>query len=532
MKNYLMKNWLIFFLIITLVIGASFRFINNNVDNKVYWRDEILTSFDIAGYALPEVFQKVYDGQIRNTLELQTYQHLNPEKSVQDTINAVIVNEAAQHTPLYFLIGRYWLKIFGNSPVVTRYLSAIISLLGLPCIYWLCVELFASKLAGMLVMALTSVSLFHIYYAQEAREYSLWIVITLLSSVLFLRAKRLNTLQNWSFYTLSIVSGLYTYPFTGFVIIGHGIYLTIIEQFRFTKALKAYLAAALIGLLTFSPWLWIMLNNTAKIREMSSWAVTKFPWTSLINIWLSNVSFVFLNARPRTTIFILLLVALSFIYVCWKTPKKIWLFLVTLFASTTVPLIVIDLIRGSIVLAINRYSAPTYLAIQLTVGYFLYLLISTTNLRKIWLRRAGQIITIALLVAGIWTCNRFLQADRGWNKYDYQHIPMARIINAANSPIILSEQVDNTGLSNMVLLFSLSYLLEPKVNFLTFKPENRQLVLQNLPIYLEKYSDIFIFSLSEDLKRDIEAQKNYQLKPSYAYQESKIERGIWQLSQE
>ena len=193
---------------------------------------------------------------------------------------------------------------------------------------------------------------------------------------------------------------------------------------------------------------------------------------------------------------------------------------------------VIDLVRGSIVLAINRYSAPTYLAIQLTVGYFLYLLISTTDYNKIWLKRAGQIITIALLVAGIWTCNRFLQANRGWNKYDYQHIPMAHIVNNTHSPIILSEQVDKAGLDNMVLLFSLSYLLKPQVNLLTFKPENRQLILQNLPSYLEKYSDIFVFSLSKDLEKEINADKNYQLNKVYVYQENKIFRGIWQLSKQ
>ena len=311
MKNHLLKNWFIILLVITIVIGTSFRFINNDVSNKVYWRDEVLTSFDIAGYTLPQAFQKVYDGKIRNPLELQAYQRLNSETSVQDTLDALIVNEASQHTPLYFILGRFWVNFFGSLPIKIRYFSAIISLLALPCIYWLCIELFASKLAGMIVMALTAVSLFHLYYAQEAREYSLWIVTTLLSSVLFLRAKRINTLPSWSFYTLSIALGLYSYPFTGFVVIGHGIYLAIIEKFRLTKALKAYLAAALLGLLSFSPWLWIMANNISQIRQMSSWAVTKFPLNSLIKIWLSNVSFVFVNARPWVTIMILLLTLVS-----------------------------------------------------------------------------------------------------------------------------------------------------------------------------------------------------------------------------
>lgn len=42
-------------------------------------------------------------------------------------------------------------------------------------------------------MALIAVSPFHVLYAQEAREYSLWTVTILLSSAALLRAMRVKT---------------------------------------------------------------------------------------------------------------------------------------------------------------------------------------------------------------------------------------------------------------------------------------------------------------------------------------------------
>ncbi len=68
-----------------------------------------------------------------------------------------------------------------------RSLPAIISLLAFPCIHWLCLELFEESITGSVAIAVIAVSPFHLAYAQEARQYSLWVLITLLSSEALLR---------------------------------------------------------------------------------------------------------------------------------------------------------------------------------------------------------------------------------------------------------------------------------------------------------------------------------------------------------
>jgi uncharacterized membrane protein len=80
-------------------------------------------------------------------------------------------------------------------------------------------------------MTLLAISPFQILYAQESREYSLWMLITVLSSIALLRAIRLKTRLTWVIYGVTLVFGLYTYPFFALTIIGYGIYAIALEKF-------------------------------------------------------------------------------------------------------------------------------------------------------------------------------------------------------------------------------------------------------------------------------------------------------------
>jgi len=81
---------------------------------------------------------------------------------------------------LYYLLLRGWLH-FGSSPFFIRSLSAIISLATLPAVYWLAGKLFDRRV-GLISVALMSFNAYHIRYAQEARSYSLFVLLATLSS--------------------------------------------------------------------------------------------------------------------------------------------------------------------------------------------------------------------------------------------------------------------------------------------------------------------------------------------------------------
>ncbi len=117
-----------FFIIALLLLGVFFRLVN--LDQKVYWLDETFTSLRVSGYTEQELVQQVSQ-QITSIKDLQKYQHLAPEKSVIDTIKGLALEEA-QLPPLYFIMSRFWVQIWGDSVAAIRSLPALINLLAFP----------------------------------------------------------------------------------------------------------------------------------------------------------------------------------------------------------------------------------------------------------------------------------------------------------------------------------------------------------------------------------------------------------------
>lgn len=246
-RNILKSEFSIFIIIIAL--GVFFRI--SNIENKVYWVDEVATSIRASGYTKQEATQNLYKLDVISVKNLQNYQKLTAQKNVIDTFKALI--KSPEHSPLYFVLTRFWVQLFGSSIVATRSLSVVFGLLAIPCVYWLCRELFNLPLVSWIAVALFAVSPFYVAYSQEARPYSLWIVTIFGSNIALLRAIRLNSRQSWFLYTITLIIGFYTSLFSIFVAVGQSIYILILEKFHFTQTLKKYLAAFSLGIISFVP---------------------------------------------------------------------------------------------------------------------------------------------------------------------------------------------------------------------------------------------------------------------------------------
>ncbi|MEH2322819.1 MAG: glycosyltransferase family 39 protein [Nostoc sp.] len=509
-KKYLhiRYNPLQLLVIVLLLLGIFFRFAN--LDKKIYWHDETYTSLRIAGYTTKEVVQEIFTGQEITIDNVQKYQHINNERKMGETINS-LAKEDSQHPPLYYIIARYWVQLFGNSVTVIRSLSAVISLLMFPAVYWLCIELFKSSLTGWIAIALITVSPFQLLYAQEAREYCLWGVTIMLSSAAFLRAiqSQKNQKLYWFIYSFTIALGLYVYPLTALVAIEHGIYLIAIERLRFTKRFIAYILAFIGGHLPFLPWLFVMQQNQIKGLAWTSEEVSKF---SLIKTWVGNISRVFIDFNLDSnaplilaipiTLFTLIIVGYSIYLLYRNTPQEIWLFIFILIGANALLLILPDLIFGGRRSGVNRYLIPCYLFIQLAVAYLFATQLFSVNLLK---RKLWQIALVILISCGIVSCSMIASAETWWTKKpSHYHPQTARIINKANSPLLIS---DNSSF-NIGNLISLTYLLEPKVKI--------QLVTnENIPKIADNFSDVFLLNPSSKLSSEMKKTYHYKIKPVY-----------------
>jgi mannosyltransferase len=86
---------------------------------------------------------------------------------------------------LYYALLHLWLRL-GNSESFIRSLSAVFAIATIPAIFFLGRNLFDSR-TGLIAAALLSVNAFHVCYSQEARSYSLMVLLCILSTIYFLK---------------------------------------------------------------------------------------------------------------------------------------------------------------------------------------------------------------------------------------------------------------------------------------------------------------------------------------------------------
>ncbi|AFZ25867.1 putative membrane protein [Cylindrospermum stagnale PCC 7417] len=511
-----------FLLVIVLVLGVSFRFIN--IDKKAYWDDEAFTSLRTSGYTEAELVERVASVDRISVKDLDKYQNTNLEKGLKDTINSLAL-EDPQHPPAYYLITWFWVQWFGNSVAAFRSLSALLSLLALPCIYWLCRELFDSFLTAWIAVALIAISPFHILYAQEAREYSLWTVTILLSSASLLQAIRLNTKLKWGIYATTVALSLYTFPSSAIVTIAQVVYVITIEGFRFSKRTITCLLASIAGFIAFSPWLVVIITNLSHINKTVG-GQGNMPTLSLIKIWTFNLSRIFIDTNheravinfgfenPLTYIIQIILVVLlvilsgySIYFLCRNTSKRTWLFILTLILVTCLPIMLKDLIDGGARTIVLRYLTPGYLGIQISVAYLLATKITTiSRQQKLW-----RIVLFLLLSGAVYSNVISSQANYWWTKsHSDINFYAAEFINRANRPLLLSD-------GSMGMILGLSHQINSQVQ-LQLKPYCHTCrvippaVLKKKLLPIPDGFDVFLFAPSNELIQEVEKDAKYKIK--------------------
>ncbi|MBI1878125.1 MAG: glycosyltransferase family 39 protein [Chloroflexi bacterium] len=177
--------------------------------------------------------------------------------------------------PLYYLLVWETDALFGHSEWALRFPSVIFGVLAVPLIYILARRLFPVMLPGslasapLLAAAFLAISPLMVYYAQEARMYTLLVFEATLASYLLLKTLQAPPgLSSFVFrypaavaYILTGVAALYTHYFAAFLLVAHGLYcLFVLWQWGWPKWLRLQ-ALQIFGAITllFGPWLWILL---------------------------------------------------------------------------------------------------------------------------------------------------------------------------------------------------------------------------------------------------------------------------------
>lgn len=166
--------WLMLLMIVA--VGGLLRGLN--LGEKALWLDELLTAIFSLGRGMADIPQ----AEFLSVSALRSQLSLNPEASCRQM--AITLSRESTHPPLFFCWLQHWLRLIAplnlSLAQQVRSLPALLGILAIPSLYWLN-RLGFSRKAGLLAAALIALSPFAVYLSQEARHYTLPLLLISLS---------------------------------------------------------------------------------------------------------------------------------------------------------------------------------------------------------------------------------------------------------------------------------------------------------------------------------------------------------------
>ncbi|MBD2540519.1 glycosyltransferase family 39 protein [Coleofasciculus sp. FACHB-SPT36] len=264
-----------------IVLGAALRFWH--LDLKPLWLDEVITGL----FSLGRTYNDVPLNVVFPLSTLKQIFTLKPEVSCAEIAHTLATQST--HPPLFFCLMHGWLKIlsheYGHGATVPlllstdlRSLPVIFGVGAIAAIYWLGRIAFFPAV-GLMTAAIMAVSPFGVYLSQEARHYTLPVLLITLALVGFIQIQQdleKNRQTRWRVWLgWGVVNSIAFYVHYFFVLAFVAQLVTLLTIFYWRRrSLKIHtwvgLSLTILGIvLSFLPWLPVLLGHSG--RSETSW---------------------------------------------------------------------------------------------------------------------------------------------------------------------------------------------------------------------------------------------------------------------
>ncbi|GAC1391944.1 MAG: hypothetical protein NVSMB46_06280 [Candidatus Saccharimonadales bacterium] len=325
---------------------------------------------------------------IHNSIRLDEAQSLwQTSHSLTGTLKVVAQDV---HVPLYHLLLHFWQLYVGADIVSARLLSLLFFILTIPIIYLLARTILSVNWS-LLVVVLFSMSPFLLWYANEARMYTLLVLITSISQYYYLKLIRSKGEHGWLGYSLSAIIGVYSHYFFLFNLLTQGLFY-IFNRKNFIKGtFKKFTFLAIALVLELSPWLYYFYS--LGLAQNTSPHLHKPSTVDLFNVF-SQFSFGFQTNHVNTILVstwpIFVIIALLAV----KRGQKINHQLAYVLFSGLVPVIIAFLLSYVInPFFLGRYMAASLAPLLIVVIWFI------SNYRPVLSRVVSALLIIIVSVA-------------------------------------------------------------------------------------------------------------------------------------
>lgn len=150
------------------------------------------------------------------------------------------IDDATAHSPLelllqpdgkafFMLVFKGWTELFGTSATAIRLPSAIFGIASIVALYLLGTRLYDRRV-GLLSASIIALSPYHIYYAQEARRYSLFVLLAVLSFYFLVGMADRGRRGRVVGYLLTTILLTHTHMFSVFVLLAQNLYVFTVSS--------------------------------------------------------------------------------------------------------------------------------------------------------------------------------------------------------------------------------------------------------------------------------------------------------------
>jgi len=191
------------------------------------------------------------------------------ESIYESTLSFTEISAHSNQPPLYFVILSWWIRLWGTGEIALRSLSAVFGILAILITFFVGKELFSRKV-GLIGCFIAAISQFQIFYSQDARAYSLLLLLSLISYMFFIKILKQN--KNWYYPCFFLATSLlaYTHIYGLFIIASQVLYFLIFWKNYQLQRIKL-ISTVLVLLISILPLIVLLGPNVMRVTEGGFW---------------------------------------------------------------------------------------------------------------------------------------------------------------------------------------------------------------------------------------------------------------------
>jgi uncharacterized membrane protein len=261
-----------------LLAAAFFRF--DQITGPSLWMDEIWSIEMAMGHG--SVHDHLPHGIIRSDQpELTSLSAAAPWWSICTHLGGVT------HPPLYFVVLRWWMDLFGTGALATRSLSAIFSLAAIVVFFDLCRWLHGPRIA-LLAAAISALAIGQLDFAQEARSYPMLIFFGLCCADLVVRIEYLGlSRRRLIALTCCLIATALTHYLSAGALIALAIYAVI--RLRGRVRWQTIAAFAIAAILILAVWIPMFVTQKHTLPSMTPTFLQEAPGANHAKLTLFRI---------------------------------------------------------------------------------------------------------------------------------------------------------------------------------------------------------------------------------------------------